>query len=76
MEEIHTLELDNTEKQAQLERILREKRAAESELEKVCAILQKTTVHFVLCNHVQCFIAAQFYPKNTVQLKLVILCNA
>ena len=41
MEEIHTLELDNTEKQAQLERILREKRAAESELEKVCAISQK-----------------------------------
>ena len=35
MEEIHSLELDNSEKQAQMERILREKRATESELEKV-----------------------------------------
>ena len=35
MEEIHTLELENSEKQAEIDRALREKRAVESELEKV-----------------------------------------
>nr|KAG5688417.1 hypothetical protein BaRGS_001199 [Batillaria attramentaria] len=34
-EELHTLELENTEKQASLDRLLREKRAVESELQKI-----------------------------------------
>ena len=35
MEEIHNLEMENSEKQAQIDRAIREKRAVESELEKV-----------------------------------------
>ncbi|XP_076468027.1 sodium channel and clathrin linker 1-like [Babylonia areolata] len=34
-EELHALELDSTERQAQLERLLREKRAVEAELQRV-----------------------------------------
>jgi hypothetical protein len=34
-EEVHALEMDNSEKQDNLEKAIREKRAAESELEKV-----------------------------------------
>ncbi|XP_064608834.1 sodium channel and clathrin linker 1-like isoform X2 [Liolophura sinensis] len=35
MQELHSMEMDNAEKQAQLDRALREKRTAESELEKI-----------------------------------------
>ncbi|XP_025086396.1 sodium channel and clathrin linker 1-like isoform X1 [Pomacea canaliculata] len=34
-EELHNLEMDNTQKESQLERLLREKRAVESELKKI-----------------------------------------
>lgn len=35
-EEVHALEMDSSEKQDKLEKAIRDKRAAESELEKVC----------------------------------------
>ncbi|XP_050417020.2 sodium channel and clathrin linker 1 [Patella vulgata] len=34
-EELHTMEMDNAEKQSQLDRLIREKRSVESELEKI-----------------------------------------
>ena len=48
MEEIHTLELDKTEKDAQLARAIREKRAAESELEKVTSSYLIIFIYFIL----------------------------
>lgn len=56
MDEVQALETENTEKQTQLDRAIREKRAVESELEKVRTNDTSVSGTIRIVQHIECYI--------------------